>query len=180
MKFYSGIGSRETPIDICEMMQRIAFKLSQEGWMLRSGGAPGADSAFYEGASNSFSECTPEIYLPWYGFNSLYTEAGLLYPSTFKNWEEAKEIAKHIHPNWDACKDGARSLHSRNIYQVLGQDLSTPSKFLICWAKEDKQGNPTGGTRTAYMLAINNNIPCFNLFNEDDRNRIKLWLGRSV
>ena len=175
-KAYNGAGSRETPTHIADIMEEVGFKLSQEGWTLRSGGADGADNAFQAGASNSFSEVIPEIYLPWYGFNSLYTQPCLMFPSSYKNWTQAQQIAKEIHPNWEACSDGAKSLHSRNIYQVLGQDLDSPSKFLICWGKEDRQGDVLGGTRTAWMLAKKNNIPCFNLNRKEHLERIQTWL----
>ena len=41
MKFYSGIGSRETPQDIMELMTSIAAQLARQHWTLRSGGADG-------------------------------------------------------------------------------------------------------------------------------------------
>ena len=53
---------------------------------------------------------------------------------------------------------------------------STPSKFLICWAEVDKQGNPKGGTRTAWMVAKKFNIPCFNLILEEDKNRFEKFI----
>lgn len=49
MKTYTGIGSRETPYEIQDLMKRIAFKLAENGWLLRSGGAEGADTAFENG-----------------------------------------------------------------------------------------------------------------------------------
>jgi len=39
---YSGIGSRETPDDILELMKAVAYKLAGRGYTLRSGGADGA------------------------------------------------------------------------------------------------------------------------------------------
>ena len=72
----------------------------------------------------------------------------------------------------DRLSQGALKLHLRNVNQVLGADLNTPSKFLICWAKMDKQGSPIGGTRTAWKIAEKYGIPCFNLAVEEDKNRI--------
>ena len=45
-------------------------------------------------------------------------------------------------------------IHSVLHQQVLGLDLKTPSKFLICWTPEGKE---KGGTATAIKLAIINN-----------------------
>ncbi len=45
-KYYSGIGSRETPDDIIDVMKQLGKKLADQGWILRTGGAKGADQAF--------------------------------------------------------------------------------------------------------------------------------------
>lgn len=176
MKHYTGVGSRETPKDVLKLMFDLAFKLSQEGWVLRSGGAEGADTAFEDGAIYSLAEHSPEIYLPWYGYNNLYSTEGLLFPKFWDNWREAEIIASEIHPAWDKLSEGAKALHTRNCYQVLGKDLSTPSKFLICWAKETKGGEISGGTRTAVVLAQQHNIPVFNLWHNDIQSRVEKYL----
>lgn len=46
--FYTGIGSRQTPPEILKMMTKIATQLESKGWVLRSGGAEGADEAFLQ------------------------------------------------------------------------------------------------------------------------------------
>src|SRR5690606_12268679 len=150
----------------------LAFKLSQEGWVLRSGGAEGADTAFEEGATNSFAEHTHEIYLPWITFNNHDSmSSGAIVPNRFDNWNKATEIARSIHPAWEKLSPAAKTLHTRNCYQVLGKDLSTPSNFLICYAKPS--GNSiVGGTRTAYELAKKHNIPCFNLYFDEHKERV--------
>jgi len=47
--YYSGIGSRSTPENILHMMGDVAYRLANKGWILRSGGADGADNAFEQG-----------------------------------------------------------------------------------------------------------------------------------
>ncbi|MCY1449844.1 hypothetical protein D9M71_666120 [compost metagenome] len=86
--------------------------------------------------------------------------------------EEAYQLASETHPAWDKCSKGAKALHVRNTFQILGPNLDSPSSFLICWAKVDKYGNISGGTRTAWELAKANGVPCFNLYNEDDKQRL--------
>jgi hypothetical protein len=63
--FYAGIGSRQTPPDILAQMTRYAKRLQELGWVLRSGGAHGADTAFEHGAGDM-----KEIFLPWPNFNT--------------------------------------------------------------------------------------------------------------
>ena len=70
-KYYTGVGSRETPKDVLDLMEKIAYKLSKKGWILRSGGAEGADSAFFQGCEKYSSTPIAEIYIPWNGFNKI-------------------------------------------------------------------------------------------------------------
>jgi predicted Rossmann fold nucleotide-binding protein DprA/Smf involved in DNA uptake len=60
---YAGIGSRETPPDVQKLIFDIADKLAKKGYVLRSGGADGADLTFEAGCDNSNG--LKEIFLPW-------------------------------------------------------------------------------------------------------------------
>ena len=157
-KYYTGIGSRSTPENILENMTSYAKRLSLFGYTLRSGGADGADTAFEKGSLRN------EIYLPWHNFNGREGKSSIPI--------EAFDIAENIHPNWQACRDGARKLHARNIQQVLGKDLETPSEFVVYWAKESN-GEVQGGTRTAVELARQHSIPTYNLGLDRDKKPFK-------
>lgn len=181
-KYYTGVGSRETPAEILKLIKRIACKLAEEGYHLRSGAADGADTAFEEGffdwliSTNGEGPALASIYIPWAGFNST---KGVSYPEgvlKIGGSLAARLIAEEVHPAWDKCSQGAKALHTRNVSQVLGDDLTTPSSFLICWAPPTKTG-VKGGTNTAWQLAKRYNIPCFNLAVQEDRERVERWLG---
>ena len=187
MKYYSGVGSRNTPTKIMGMMTALASKLASEGWTLRSGAAQGADSAFEEGVMHYFEtngDAYPapasmaNIYIPWRGFVEINADYKDWYKvlSDQNNKLEAEKIAASIHPAWERCSRGAKALHTRNVYQVLGQNLNAPSSFLVCWAETGKDGKPNGGTRTAWVLAEKYGVKCFNLFIEADRKRIEDWI----
>lgn len=150
MAAYAGIGSRETPIEVIEAFERLGFWLASKGYILRSGHADGADSAFERGCVRANG--TMEIYLPWKGFNESASEYIL------KQNDEAISIASRFHPAFDRLSQGAQKLQARNSYQVLGYDLNTPSKFVICWTK---QGKGSGGTGQAIRLAKKYSIPVF-------------------
>lgn len=150
-KFYTGIGSRSTPEEIIAEMISWGTLLAKKGYILRSGGADGADSAFEQGCD--LVKGQKEIYLPWKGFNNNKSEL-------YKVSKEALELASRIHPAWGQCSFGAKKLHGRNCYQVLGENLNSTSEFLICWTLD---GKSKGGTRTAIELAKQNNIPVYNL-----------------
>lgn len=147
--YYTGIGSRTTPQPILEAMTSLAQTL-ECAWILRSGGANGADKAFEDGVNNPDNT---EIYLPWSGFNNNTSERCHI-------TNDAYVMAEHYHPNWKACSDAARKFHARNCYQMLGYDLATPSHFVICWTPGAKV---TGGTGQAMRIAIDRDIHIYNL-----------------
>lgn len=165
-KHYTGIGSRLTPGNIIDLIKQYSHSLSKNGYVLRSGGAIGADIAF-ESASLTDSR---EIYLPWRNFNRFgYEDDVSIVACDLNNYDEAIEIAKRIHPAWNKLNEPSKLLHTRNVYQVLGKDLSTPSEFLVCWANVDIADVPIGGTRTAYVLAKELGVPTYNLYFDSDR-----------
>lgn len=153
-RYYTGIGSRQTPPDILKIMTRIAENLELSGLILRSGGADGADSAFEAGVSE---EDHKEIYLPWKGFNGSKS-------SRYGVTQDALIMARHYHPAWHRCSNTARKFHARNCYQILGRDLHTPSKFVLCWTPN---GQPVGGTGQALRIASDLDIPIINMGAED-------------
>lgn len=178
-RFYTGVGSRETPHDIMIMMTALAYQLNDQGWTLRSGAADGADSAFEKGADAGLYETLKEIYIPWGSFSDRWHgQKGVFCLSRLPKHlvDKANGIASQVHPAFDRLKLGAKKLHTRNVFQVLGQTLDNPSKFLVCWAPTDKNGVPKGGTRTAWVLAEREGVECFNLYNDADRQRIEQWL----
>lgn len=162
MLIYTGIGSRSTPESYCLIMTVFAYTVDG---ILRSGGADGADKAFETGAS------TKEIYLPQKGFNG---NDSPLVVTDFENFDEIFEIAKCIHPKWDACSSNAKLLHSRNVCQVLGKDLEKPSDVIICWTKDGANNRDvmpsisTRGTGTAIRLSERFEIPVLNIQNDED------------
>lgn len=156
MKYYAGIGSRETPIELKDTIKIIVEHLNNLGYTLRSGGAPGADSFFEEYATQK------EIYLPWRNFNG---NTSRLFDPT----KEAFDYAKKYHPAWNRLGFGAQKLMARNCYQILGGDLKTPVDFVVCWTKE---GKAVGGTGQALRIAKDLNITVYNLYFPDTLQKI--------
>lgn len=176
MKFYTGVGSRETPGAVIDLMQAAAYKLAQMGWILRSGAAEGADQAFEAGCDRA--EGGKEIFIAWNGFCGRQQGADGVVPLIECAERRSYTLAEEIHPAWQHLKPGAKALHARNCFQVLGKDLATPSKFVIAYATLDKHGEPKGGTRTAIKLAEKHGVRVFNLYNEEHFNLIEEWLVR--
>jgi len=146
---YAGIGSRDTPADICQKMNIAAQAMSHVGLILRSGAADGADKAFEAGSLPHLKE----IYLPWPRFNGSR--------STLDTVDQAAlDIAAQLHQAWYKLSQGVRKLMARNCYQVLGRDLQSPVLFVLCWTPGGKGG---GGTGQAIRLAKACQIPVFDM-----------------
>lgn len=166
MKPYAGIGSRQTPHEILDFMASVAKKLDSLGYILRSGGADGADSYFEKEVKHK------EIYLPWNGFNDRYRGDGVFVLNDLPQdlYLQVGQIAKRYHPYWDTMGRGAKALHARNVLQVLGRDLKTPSKFILCWTPG---ASGSGGTGQAIRIANAYDVPVFDLADEEIYKRVK-------
>lgn len=168
---YTGIGSREAPLETRNLATKIAFSFAHYGHKLRSGKAGGMDEAFQLGIQQYCDKPNftitledalklAEIYIPWRNFKN---------PVLWDYWDdvqgdnqEAEYIARNIHPAWERCSQGARKLHTRNICQILGKDLKTPSNVVI-FAAPEYRGIVKGGTATAVNLAREHNILTVNM-----------------
>ncbi len=173
MKLYAGIGSRTTPAEILEQMSHIAYVLAADKWVLRSGGSPGADTAFEQGCDGAVGE--KEIYLPWKNFKD---NESPLYNVT----PQAIELTKAYHPNPSllAFKHYMAKLHGRNAQQILGQNLDSPIAFVVCYTPDGCESDEdrikkTGGTGQAISIASSRGIPVFNLAN-DRLSDLQTWL----
>ena len=170
-KYYTGIGSTKTPEKYLKIFEILATKLSNEGFVLRSGGAPGADSSFELGSSLSMRE----IYLPWSGFQGKYIDNKQYFLGVS---DKSLKLAEKYHPAWNNCSPGAKKLHARNCHQILGKNLDSLSSLVICWTKG---GKFVGGTSQALRIAKDFGIPIINFgkneyANIDDNKLISLTL----
>lgn len=160
MKYFAGIGSRKVPHEIGMQLNFLCQALAALGYVLRSGGAERSDT-YCEKGHGIVQGAKKEIYIPWEGFNHRSTrETGVLLP----NFEQHHyDVAAQLHPNWAACSDGAKKLHTRNLFQIAGLDGSTFVDFVLCWSPN---GTGSGGTGQAIRLANQLNIPVYDLGKE--------------
>lgn len=163
-KIYTGVGSRKTPRDIESYMCSVAKRMAELGWTLRTGGADGADDAFYTGATRAKGPV--ELFLPWERFNGFAVDN---VPSCVRIYERPTPEAQDALPNYLDSEHykrlgrAPRLLHSRNVHQVLGYSLNAPSSLVLCWAPVGEDKMPKGGTATAIKIGWRNDIVVFNL-----------------
>ena len=156
MKYYAGIGSRKTPREILDLMTHVANYMKDLGWILRSGAAEGADTAFENGAGNLKEIFTATSYIP----------------------QEAMDTVEQYHPAPTYLTPYVKKLMARNAMQIFGADMNTPVSFVICWTPDGANGTtiPTtrksGGTGQAIRIAAANHIEVLNLANKDTLDRV--------
>lgn len=151
---YAGIGSRETPPEAMRLMTETAEMLAENGWILRSGNAIGADKAFEVGSPVKQTES----YLPWekgdvpHGITETTRQHELLMRTTYKSPSGQP---------WNSRMSRSSTLlMTRNGCQMFGTDFTEPTDIVICWTPD---GHEIGGTRQALVLAKLNDIPVINL-----------------
>lgn len=159
-KYITLIGSRNAPDHILSVAEEIGYQLSQRGWIGRSGGAAGMDSAFM----HKFNPEQSVIYRP---DNKQFSGRCVdIHSLPYDIIDQCVSMAESIIPWYEYLDCGSRMLHARNALQVLGDDLKTPSRVVLYWANETKTGFVSGGTRTAVVIARKHGIPTANL-NDD-------------
>ena len=156
MRYYAGIGSRKTPSDILDIMTQTAEYMRDLGWILRSGGAEGADTAFEKGAGDLKEIFTAHSYIG----------------------SEAMATVDKYHPAPQHLSAYVRKLMARNAMQIFGSDMDTPVTFVICWTPDGADGiskltsRLSGGTGQAIRIAAASNIKVFNLANPATLQRV--------
>ena len=160
---YAGIGSRQTPIIVLHTFFDLGKILASEpyNFILRSGGAPGADITFEHSCDKGHG--AKEIYLPWPGFNGSGSKLSDISLSAIR-------VAEKFHPNWPSLSEAAKKLMSCNSYQVLGKTLIDPSSFILCWTPN---GSGSGGTGQAIRIAKAKRIRVFDAGNYIDMAKYK-------
>lgn len=156
-KVFAGIGNRDAPEWALKLCSLISDILASNGYILRSGGAPGCDQAFQPRAS-----IHSEIYVPWHGFEG--------FPMRWPIPDIAYEAAIYYKPSTRYASDGVASMAARNMMQILGPDLKTKADFVVCYTKNGRQENYDGykdvcGTDSAITCARDNGIPVINICN---------------
>lgn len=153
--YYAGIGSRETPDPILNIMRKFAVGCGRNSsYCLRSGHAKGADRAFEDGCDSVN------------GKKEIFTAK-----SNIPN--DAFVIAETFHPAWQNCDHFVRKLHARNGMIILGEDLKTPIDFCIAYAPGDLEW---GGTSQALRICKHYGIPYYNLFKSENVSIIEHFL----
>lgn len=181
---FTAVGSRAAPEDACDWITGFTHHMAEQGCIMRSGHAAGIDEAAERGTINFMSltgqSGLMEIYIPNWGFNNAVHSP---YKDLFHSLTEAQYNAAYtllsetgVVSYMDKLKTYVRHLFARTVHQVIGLD-NVESEFLVYWAETTKSGNVKGGTRVAVDLAMYLGIPCFNIKDKAQRDKLALLTG---
>jgi hypothetical protein len=172
---YAGIGSRKTPPAALTLIELLAARLARRGCILRTGASPGADQAFYRGARAAAGPI--ELYLPWPGFEGgSWADADRGHVRVLaRPAPRAYDLAARFQAGWEVLAQEQRDLMARDAHQVLGADLASPAKLVVCWTADgslDGTGVAAEGTHEGLRIAHEHGIRVFNLARPDHARRL--------
>lgn len=175
---YCGVGSRETDEAGEILITDLTKLLNYNGYTLSTGDAPkGADLMFWSAIKTGKFRFGP--------FGRKPKPNTIVVPPTNPVYDQARKIASIVHPAWNFLPEPYRELHARNVFQVMGKEISEPVEFLICWTPDgaeraNQTTKKTGGTGTAIKVADRFGVPVFNLKREDALIRLGEFLGIDI
>ena len=160
VKHYAGIGSRQTPQKVLLQMEKIGTFFAEKSYVLRSGGADGADTYFERGCDNVR------------GLKQVWKPSENYFPLHEWAIEKASEVCWEY--PLEKMKAYTIGLITRNMYQVYGDSESiggsVPTDFIVYWSNGNplEKGRESGGTRYAVRAANIVGIPTYNLRTQNE------------
>ena len=134
------VGSRLVSGSPDEMafMEWTGHTLCDAGYIVRSGGAEGADAAAEQGARRARGTAGIEIVHPYHRPTRGSGDQGnyVLDDPEFKS--VCHDLVRGLTENFDRMSEFAQALQARDVAQVAGRDGRTPSTAILFCAKEDQ------------------------------------------
>jgi hypothetical protein len=151
--YYTGIGTKGSPIGTNDIISDTAARLRRMGFILRTGRYDGAWEAFSAGVEDKFESYSPED----------ATTLSLNLAKTSKSVSGPKY--------WASLPQNRKNGYARDIMLLLGRNCITPSKFLLCWTPNGTESaihctglnGITGYVGFFIQFARANKIPVINL-----------------
>lgn len=166
---YLAIGNQDTPPEIVRQLADIAGRLKDAGYTARTTGKGAADEGVMITAGD---KC--EVHIPWKKFDGIDSKFNKVLP-------EALEMVKQYHGAFDSQKDSIKTIIGRGAHLVLGQDLRSPVRFVVCWSQDGLENAKDRSAKSGYIgipvsIASSMKIPVFNLKNPDALRRLNEFL----
>lgn len=168
-KAYAALSNKNAPEEVVETMRRLVHKLNDEGYTLRTAGNEGPEESLEAQTEQK------EVHIPWKGFNNRESRFN-------RNDNNAIEIVQAFHPTFASLKPAVQAIIARSAHVILGKDLRSPVRFLVCWSEDGLENAKDRSIKSGYMgmpVAVANSlsIPVFNLKNADATTRLRNFLN---
>lgn len=182
--YIAGVGSREVPESVLEVMIRLGRTYTDLGYQMSSGDAWDSDRAFVYGAQQSrrYSEVGARVFLCKDGVNGRWIEENPFYYNA-QHFDAsiitaARAMACTARDGFGGLNEFGISLHARNVYQIHGANLDAPVCGIWFYAEPDGRTKVKGGTNTAFQLAKMANVPLIkNLYFKETIDEALAWLA---
>lgn len=160
---FACIGSRDTPVEFISLMEDVGEYIArQNGCVIATGNAKGADQAFARGG-NRVDPMRVWLYLPWGTYES---QAVVWGNKSVTDMEPGTRlIAARNHPNWENLSFGVKRLMIRNASIVMGSSL------VIAYLNHSRKGG--GGTGHGWRIAEDLGIDRIDLSTNGNIDEIK-------
>ena len=191
--YYAGIGSRNTPKFILELMTKLSSKLEKDGLILRTSECEGADRAFISGVKEPHHK---EIYTIEEEYNE-YSKSKE--PTIYLNGEKIYFTEQAMQSVYEYSLEPEITIQDKaylmlSYFQIFGYEDKgeevlhcNPVEFVICWTEDGCSSHltrtkKTGMTGQGISLADTAYIyiPIYNLQNEEHRQILINYLSGSI
>lgn len=172
IKTVTMVGSRNILPIQRDLFIRLGKYFCEQECEYRSGLAEGSDLSSFYGFKNADNYIAKNASNYVVGERWFHTEIadGTIKPLSMFSDEllnSATELALEARGSFHGLTPYSEKLHIRNAFQVLGDDLQSPTDLIILCAQPFKN-KVMGGTNTAFSIAKKYNIPHLNIFLKED------------
>lgn len=150
----------------------LITKLGYLGFTLRTSGSLGIESIAVASYLNLMQQgvLSPsrlKICRPYVKYTNCVPYKQCYVTINNSNYEQCSELVKTVTPYWRGIGNQSKYMHSKNALVIFGEQLNTPSTFLIVYDEPDANEVVKGFSSSAIGLAKNHKIPVFNFASDD-------------
>lgn len=160
MKYCTGLGTTQVTKTMQDVIERFSRYLSEQGYTIRTD--------FDKGMNQVFRNNSDSVELYTFEGDSNKNADAFDCPMT----DFVKQHLRDSYISLDALNRVTKNRVVRCYYELLGQNLDSPSEFLICY--DPSEGVVNYAHRIAYKLGIK----VYNLCDKEELKQLKKdWLG---
>ena len=155
---YYTIAGDYAPAGFNKLFYNISSYFAKKDMVLRTSGSKGIGSDAIKGCDDNQGQY--DAFVPWDGYNKI--------PICYELTKEAFDIAEAFNGKYSTMSQTNRKILAAMSYQVLGDDLISPSDFVICYSNRGK--GKGGNVGHLIKIAKAYGVPIFDIGKYQNRN----------